>query len=83
LNNQTKEEATMTSKRKILNDPRVKSVCQLTLDVLTGEQGYEIQLKQGFTFDPWADVSIQIESTLAEIWDSLNLVSDFDGTHED
>ena len=73
----------MTSKRKILNDPRVAEVDKVTIDAFTGEQGYEIQLKQGFTFDPWADVRIQIESTLAEIWDSLNLVSDFDGPYED
>jgi len=73
----------MTSKRKILNDPRVESVTNVSIDAFTGETGYEIELKRGYTFDAFADCRIQFENTLREVWHSLDLAQTFDGPYED
>jgi len=73
----------MNIKRKVLNDHRVESLTNVTIDAFTGEQGYEIELKRGYTFDPFADCRVQFENTLREVWHSLDLAQTFDGPYED
>ena len=73
----------MNTKANILKDARVESVRNITIDAFSGETGYELELKQGYSFDAFADNRLQVEDTLKDVALSLDLVYPFDGPYAD
>ena len=71
----------MTSKRRILKDHRVASVSEVECCFEEGK-AYEVELKRGYSFDPFADCRTQCEDTLRQLWQNLDLAYKFDGPYE-